>query len=102
MDVLDTDVQALPDDAVADLLVDLDTDSARGDVPDNTSAAVVELVGHALVDGTVALDVNVVTNAIDREIGGHVRKTAAPEGLLEQIPSLGTKTVRVRHGAIAQ
>lgn len=97
VDVLDADVEALPDDAVADLLVDLDTDSAGGDVPDLTGAAVVELVGHALVDGTIALNVNVVANTEHRQIGAHVGETATPERLLEEVSGLGAKTVRVRH-----
>jgi hypothetical protein len=38
-----------------------DTDGTRGDVPDNARAAVVELVGHTLVDGAVAAEIHIVT-----------------------------------------
>lgn len=95
--MLNANMEALPDDAVADLLVDLDTDGTGSDVPYNASATVVELVGHALVDGTVALDVNIVTDTVHGQVSGHVGKTMAPERLLEEISSLGAKTVRVRH-----
>lgn len=53
--VLDAHVDALGQDLSAHALVDNDADSVRGDVVDATGLAVVRLVGHALLDGTVAL-----------------------------------------------
>jgi hypothetical protein len=50
------------------LLVDLDADSALGDVPDASGAAVVELVRHALVDGAVHLDVDVVADLVGAQV----------------------------------
>ena len=46
-DVLDADVNTLLDIAIADLSVEDDTDSGFSNVVDDTSLAVVDLVGHA-------------------------------------------------------
>lgn len=62
--MLNSNMDSLPDDPVANLLVDLDPYGPLGDVPDPSGAAVVELVGHPLVDGAVNLDVDVVPDLV--------------------------------------
>ena len=46
LDVLQTNMEALGDETVADLLVHDDTDCAGGYVPNTAGTSVVELVGH--------------------------------------------------------
>jgi len=63
-DVLDPDVNALLDVAIADLLVEDDADSGFSNVVDDTSLAVVDLVGHAFLDGTVCDDINDIADLV--------------------------------------
>ena len=84
--MLDTEVHSFLDVAVADDLVDNDTDSGRGDVVYNTSTAteqessnivkdssrwnapVVVLVRHTLLLSSIGFDVNDISNmVVDQE-----------------------------------
>ena len=51
LDVLQTNMEALGDETVADLLVHDDTDCAGGYVPNTAGTSVVERVGHACTGG---------------------------------------------------
>ena len=50
LNVLQTNVEALGDETVSDLLVDDNTNGAGGDVPHAAGTSVVELVRHAWAD----------------------------------------------------
>ena len=69
-DVLCPHIDPLWSDVVVNPSVDKETDGSWADVPDNTSAAVVESVWHTLVDGTVDMNINDVTDAVGTEFKG--------------------------------
>jgi hypothetical protein len=53
-------------------LVDLHTDGALVHVEDDAGAAVVEVEGHALLDGAIHHDVHVVAALEGGQVPGHV------------------------------
>ena len=66
--VLNTDMNTLLENTSIDKLVDTDTDGRLGNVEDNSSASMVTLVRHTLVNGRVGEDVDVVTNLHAHEV----------------------------------
>lgn len=90
-------MDALADDPVPDLLVDLDADGPLRDVPDPTRPPVVELVGHALVDGAVDLDVDVLAGPVGFEVGGERDVTFLPEAAGKEVPGAGSESVTGRY-----
>merc|ERR1711970_1419077 len=68
LDVLNADIDALGDDATANALVDNDTNGTFGDVENAASGTMVHFVGHPLLDGTIALDVDDITLAVASEV----------------------------------
>jgi hypothetical protein len=96
--MLDSDMDSLGDDSLSDLLVDDDTNGAGVDVEDSTGSAVVELVGHALVDGTVNDDVDDVTDLEGGEGFADVDGAVLPESLSELVSGSSSDSVACGHG----
>lgn len=76
----------LGNDSVANLLVDLNANGTLSDVPDTASATMVELMGHTLVNGTINLDVNILTDVESTKVSRDRDNTLSPEGSCEEIP----------------
>jgi hypothetical protein len=74
LNVFNTDVNLLLDDAVAVELVDNNTDSAGSDVKDDTSLTMVKLVGKTLLDGTVTLNVDELDGKKDKRVNKNVEE----------------------------
>ncbi|GBE60998.1 Conjugal transfer ATP-binding protein, putative [Babesia ovata] len=96
-DVRDVDVDALEQLLATDDLLDYDTQSPGGDVVNHSGLAMVVGVGHTLVHGGVADDVDVVTNAELLDVASHRGHSTAAESLGELVACASAFTVRVRH-----
>ncbi len=79
------------------LLIDHNADGAFGDIPDDTGAAVIELVRHALVHGAVHLDVHIVADLVVAQVRRQVDVSFVPEGTREQIPGPRPQSMTGRH-----
>ena len=86
LDVFNSQADSLLDVSVTNDLVDDNTDSRLGHVVHNTSLTLVELVRHTLLDGTVGLDVDNVTNFVDLQIGRQGDSAMLSEVTLEHVP----------------
>ena len=85
LDVLNPDGDPLGQDPALDSLVDDDTNGVLGDVEDAASLAVVGLVWHTLLEGTVALDVDDVAGLVATQVGGEMLDALALVGARERI-----------------
>lgn len=79
------------------LFVDDNTDGMRGDVEDATGLAVIELVRHALLNGTVALDVDDIAALVDLKVGRERDDTSLTERSREEVASASAVALRVGH-----
>lgn len=90
--MFNANVDALADLADTDGLVDLDTDGALGDVPNDPSLAVVEFVRHTFLDSTITLDVYDLADFVDLEDLTVGHGTMLPEASGEKVPCAGSVT----------
>jgi hypothetical protein len=79
------------------LLVHDHTHGALGHVPHNPGATVVELVRHALVDGAVHLDVDILPDLEVAQVGRQGDVPLMPEGAREQVSRPGAQSMAGRH-----
>jgi len=86
--VLDAHVDSLGDNATTHKLVQLNTDGTLGNVPDSTSLAMVELVGHALLLTTITMDIDNLADMVSLEVHLCVARSVLAELLLEEISGL--------------
>jgi len=97
LDVLNTHVNPLLDDSVANLLVDLNTNGTRSHIPDHSSSPMVESERHALVDGGIGLDVHIIADFVGSEVFREGHWSMLSEGLCKEFPRPSPITKGVRH-----
>jgi len=97
LDVLNADVDTLLQVAVADTLVDDDTEGGLGDVVDNTGLSVVDFVWHTLLDGSVCLDIDNITDAVLCQVNRHGNHALLAEVTREGISGSRSNTAGVTH-----
>ena len=96
-DVLDAEVDSLGDDSVSQLFVDNNTDSSSRHVEHSSGFAVVVFVRHTLVDGSITLHVNNITDLVCLQVGGKMFNSSFSELLGEKVSGTSSFTMRVRH-----
>ncbi|KAH3660611.1 hypothetical protein OGATHE_004943 [Ogataea polymorpha] len=92
-DVLDSNVQSFLNVSVSNNLVDNHTNGALGHVKDDTSLSVVVFVWHTLLDGSVDLDVDDVSDLVGLEVHGHRQRSVLLEVTTESVTSSGSQTM---------
>ncbi|QFZ30149.1 hypothetical protein EJF18_70223 [Clavispora lusitaniae] len=92
LDVLDSQVDLLLNVSVTNNLVDDDTDSRLGDVENDTGLTLVVLVRHTLLDRTVGLDVDNVSNLVDLQVRRQWNCPVLLEVTLEHVTSTRSVT----------
>jgi len=95
--MLDSDVNSLGDDSASVLLVDDNSDGVLSDIEHAAGLTVVELVGHALVDGTVSNDVYKIVLAVGLHDLGEVNWAVVSEALAEEVSCSCSVSEAVRH-----
>jgi len=96
-DMLDSDMNALLDDAAVDLLVDTDSDGGLGNVEDDSGASVVSLVGHTLMDGGIGKDVDVVPDVDVHQVLTEMDGTMLPMFLGKHVARTRSDSEGMRH-----
>lgn len=96
-EVFRADVESLLNLSVSDDLVDNDANSSGVHVEDLGSAAVVDLVRHALVNGSIDLNIDVLAALEGGQVVGHLDGTVLAEGLGEFRTSSGSVSLRIGH-----
>ena len=86
-DVLNADMETLGDNAGVNAFVHNDTDGTSGDIEDTAGFAVVVLVEHAAVDGTIGNEVDNITLLVDSHDLVEAELSVGLVGTREQITS---------------
>mmetsp|Transcript_1863 Transcript_1863/g.4467 ORF Transcript_1863/g.4467 Transcript_1863/m.4467 type:complete len:225 (+) Transcript_1863:51-725(+) len=98
--VFDAHVDTLLNDAAVDQFVDPNADGRLGDVEDDSRPTVVTLVGHALVDGRIGKDIDVIAHLDLHQVLRQVDRSVLTEFLGKHVTRTRPCSIRVRHDGI--
>ena len=90
-------IDLLGDDASTNALVYNNTDSMFGHIEHTTSLAVIELVRHTFMKGTIAFDVHNIAAFVDFEKSRQLFGAMVLEAFREEITRAASNTFRVCH-----
>ncbi len=96
-EMFDSDVKSLGDNSVSDLFVDDHTECSWVDIEHCPGSTVVILVWHALVDGTIADDIDNITDLVGCEVLWHTNGSVASETFLEFVSGSSFISVTMSH-----
>ena len=102
LEMLDSNMDALGDDPLPNLLVDDDSDGSGVDIEDGASAAVVVLVRHALVNGSIDDNIDDVSDLEAGKRIGDVDGSVLLESLSEFMSGSSLVAVTVGHLAMVK
>ena len=97
LDVLDSEVDSLLHVSVSDNLEDDHSNTSGGDVVDDTGLSVVALVGHTLLLSSVGLDINDISDLVDRKVRRKRDRTLLSEVPSEHVARSRSVSEGVRH-----
>jgi hypothetical protein len=96
--MLNSYVDSFGDDSISDLFVDNDSDGSGVHVEYGSGSAMIILVWHAFMDGSVDYDVNNISIFVGSESLGDVNRSVLFESLSELVSSSSFISVAVGHG----
>ena len=95
--MLNTDMNALGNQSIPDLLINDDADGSRIDVENSASPAVVVLIGHSLVDGTIDHNINDIADLVGGKSFGDVDGAVLLESFSKLMSCSASLSVAVGH-----
>ena len=96
-EMLDSDVDSFFDFSISDFLVQLDSDRAGVDVEDSASSAVIPLIGHSFVNGSIDYNIDILAFPESGEVVLDSDGSVSSEGLGELLSGACSYSVTMGH-----
>merc|ERR1711872_697518 len=100
LNVFNTDIDTLRNNALADTLVHNNTESMWCYIVHLPGFTVITLMGHAFLNTTIALNINDITPLVHTQVHVGWERSMVAEGTREKVASTTSITFRIGHGAL--